>query len=140
MKGTIEVGCVPGGTQVRLVLEGLLPNGVYTMWNVPFNAPGPVLDAPNFNLSGRGVVGYPDGSQSRFVASAAGTATFEATTPGGDLSEFGRIADCALADEVEWHVIGAYHIDGQTHGPDLGPDGSAVEQFGFIFRGEDFQE
>ena len=28
----------------------------------------------------------------------------------------------------------AYHIDSQTYGPDLGPDGTVVEQFGFIFR------
>jgi hypothetical protein len=31
-------------------------------------------------------------------------------------------------------VVGAYHIDGQSHGPSLGPDGTEVEQFGFIFK------
>ena len=31
-------------------------------------------------------------------------------------------------------VVGAYHLDGQTHGATLGPDGTAVEQFGFIFK------
>jgi hypothetical protein len=46
----------------------------------------------------------------------------------------GSIGACALTDEFEWHVVGAYHIDGQSHGPSLGPDGTAVEQFGFIFK------
>jgi hypothetical protein len=137
--GRVEVDCVEGATRVRLDLQGLIPNGVYTMWNAPFKAPGVLPDEPGFNLSGRGVIGASDGSQSSFVASATGTATFEATTSGGDLSEFGRIAECALSGEVEWHVVGAYHIDGKTHGPSLGPDGTAVEQFAFIFRGEDFQ-
>jgi len=46
----------------------------------------------------------------------------------------GSIAGCALTGEFEWHVVGAYHIDGHDHGPQLGPDGSAVEQFGFMFK------
>ncbi|MGI9174126.1 MAG: hypothetical protein ACR2GR_02245 [Rhodothermales bacterium] len=139
-EGSIEVDCVQGGTRVRLDLSGLIPGGVYTMWNVPFEAPGPLPDEPDFNLSGLGAMGAVDGSQGSFTASATGTATFEAITPGGDLSEFGKIGNCALADEVEWHVVGAYHIDGQTHGPNLGPDGSVVEQFAFLFRGEDFSD
>jgi len=84
------------------------------------------------------VIGPPDGSRSVFPSSPKGKGQVVTTTPGGDLSMFGDIASCALAGEVEWHVVAAYHIDGETHGGDLGPDGSAVEQVAFIFRGEDF--
>ena len=57
-----------------------------------------------------------------------------AITEAGPLSAMGSIGACAPTDQFEWHVVGAYHIDGQSHGAVLGPDGTAVEQFGFIFK------
>jgi len=66
-------------------------------------------------------------------ASADGKGKITAITPASDLSMAGTIGGCVLTDEYEWHVAGAYHLDDKSHGPDLGPDGTAVEQFGFIF-------
>ena len=63
-----------------------------------------------------------------------GEGAVSAITRPGPLSTFGSIAACALTGEFEWHVVGAYHIDGQSHGPTLGPAGSAVEQFGFVSK------
>ncbi len=36
----------------------------------------------------------------------------------------GEIEDCALTDELEWHVVGMYHTDCETHGPVSGLDGN----------------
>ena len=85
-------------------------------------------------MIGIGALGLPAGTQNVFRASAAGDGSISATTSAGPLSMQGSIGACALTDEFEWHVVGAYHIDNASHGASLGPDGTAVEQFGFIFK------
>jgi hypothetical protein len=132
VEGTVSVECGPRGTDVTLQLRNLIPNGVYTIWNVVFKAPG--FDPTFSNLIGLGALGSTSGTQSVFRASATGQGSITGTTAAGPLSMQGSIGACALTDEFEWHVVGAYHIDGQSHGPSLGPDGTAVEQFGFIFK------
>jgi hypothetical protein len=132
VEGSAVVQCMPGGTQVTLQLRNLIPNGVYSIWNLVFNPPG--FDPSFANLSGIGAAGSSAGSENTFRASASGDGTLTALTAGGPLSMQGSIGACALTDEFEWHVVGAYHIDGQSHGPSPGPDGTSVEQFGFIFK------
>lgn len=129
--GTASVECIDAGTRVTVALSGLIPNGVYTLWNVVFDAPG---FEPTFeHMSGLGTLGPADGSQNGFVASATGTARVSATTPPGALSMVGEIEGCVLTDEFEWHLVGAYHLDHRTYGPDLGPEGTVAEQFAMVF-------
>ena len=131
VRGRVEAECVRGGTEVTLELSGLIPNGLYTLWNLTFEAPG---FEPTFaHMIGIGAMGLADGSQNTFRASAAGAGRLTATTPPGALSMLGTLAPCALTGEFEWHVVGAYHLDDRSHGVHPGPDGTAVEQFGFIF-------
>ncbi|HEY2929054.1 hypothetical protein [Piscinibacter sp.] len=132
VQGSASVKCVTQGTHVTLHLTNLIPNGIYTIWNLVFKAPG--FDPSFSNLIGLGALGSPDGAQNSFRASASGEGSVSAITGAGNLSMVGSIGACALTDEFEWHVVGAYHLDGQTHGATLGPDGTAVEQFGFIFK------
>jgi hypothetical protein len=132
VEGQASVQCVMRGTQVTLQLSHLIPRGVYTIWNLVFKAPG---FEPTFtNLIGLGALGSSAGTQNEFRASASGEGAVSAITEAGPLSVFGAIGGCAPTDQFEWHVVGAYHIDGQSHGPVPGPDGTAVEQFGFIFK------
>lgn len=137
--GSISVECVEEGTEVELQLDGLIPNGVYTLWNVTLEAPGftGAFAAPGLpaNVVGFGPSGPADGNQSAFTASADGGATISTLSPPGDLGVMGEIAACALTDEYEWHVVGLYHIDGQTYGSERGPSGTRAEQFAFIFQG-----
>lgn len=143
VQGLIYVDCLETnvveepGTGVVVLLSGLIPNAVYTIWNVTWKEPGfdPERDPEFENLVGLGALGSSDGRQNTFRASASGLGAVGATTPGGELSMQGEIGACALTDEFEWHVVGAYHLDDRAHGPDLGPDGTAVEQFGFVFGG-----
>ena len=97
-----------------------------------FQAPG--FDPTFANLIGLGAIGSQSGTQNAFRASASGEGDVSAITPPGSLSMFGAIGACALTDQFEWHVVGAYHIDGQTYGASPGPEGTAVEQFGFVFK------
>ena len=50
------------------------------------------------------------------------------------VGQWGKALFGFLTDNFEWHLVGAYHIDGRVYGPDLGPDGTVAEQFGFIHR------
>jgi hypothetical protein len=131
-RGTATVKCVDNGTQITLQLTGLIPNGVYTVWIVTFRSPG--FDPTFARLIGLGTLGTPDGAHSVLRASGAGEASLTTLTREGKLSVMGKLEECALEDELEFHVVCAYHIDGATWGPQLGPNGSAVEQLAFIFR------
>ncbi|MCA1829208.1 MAG: hypothetical protein ABR567_09405 [Myxococcales bacterium] len=131
-RGRASVKCVERGTHAVLELTGLIPFGVYTVWNVVFRAPG--FDPSFANLIALGAIGESDGSQNSFVADSTGAGSVSAITPGGPLSAFGSIAGCALAGEFEFHLVGAYHIDGRTHGETPGAAGTFVEQFGFMFK------
>jgi hypothetical protein len=135
-RGEISAKCVEAGTQVVLRLSNLIPGGVYTIWNVTFSeagfqVPHPLFLAPSF--IGVGPSGPSDGSRNTFRASASGRASISTITPEGPLGTFGEIGGCALTDEFEWHVAGLYHMDGLSHGSDLGPIGTMAEQFAFIF-------
>lgn len=134
VRGTINVECSPEGTQVNLRVTGLIPDGVYTIWNVSVKDPGFDPAAEMFNIVGIGASGKGDGSDNTFVAGPDGTAEITTISQGGDLSMFGELSDCPLSEQFEWHVVGTYHLDGRTYGPDLGPDGTVAEQFGFIFQ------
>ena len=136
--GTCEVECTEAGVKVTLKLNGLIPRGVYTIWNVVFDAPGMDPAQEMLGIDGVGAAGAGDGSDNSFVASADGRAEIAMTSPGGPLSMLGTIEDCPLTDNFEWHVVGTYHLDGKTYGPDLGPDGTVAEQFAFVFLRENF--
>ena len=132
--GEINTQCTYEGTKLTMNLSGLIPNGVYTIWNVTVSPPGFDPSEADMNISGIGAAGNGEGEDNVLIASANGTGSITLLSPGGDLSMFGNIEPCSIADEYEWHVVGTYHIDGKTYGRDLGPDGTVAEQFGFIFK------
>lgn len=138
--GKIKVDGTEEGTHVELEVSGLVPRSLYTIWNVVFAEPGFVDDRDHEvateHVKGAGPLGAQDGSENVFLSSDTGERTLSATTPGGELGAFGMIEDCAL-DEFEWHVIGALHLDGKTHGrvpDDPESPGTLAEQFAFIFQ------
>lgn len=131
MKGTAIIQAKGNSTLITLHLKGLVPDGLYTIWNVTFKKPG--FSTTEDNMIGVGVVGKSDGSESYFRATSEGTAEFAATVDAGDLSMLGKISAHPFLNEFEWHIVGSYHMDDKTHGPNLGPDGTVVEQFAFVF-------
>lgn len=130
-RGFVTAKCVKKGTETVIHLSGLVPKGVYTIWILKFRAPG--FDPTFANLTGIGAIGASNGSQNTVRTSAAGETELAVTVKSGALSMFGNLTDCWIADEFEVHIVGAYHIDGMSHGATPGPDGTFVEQFGFIF-------
>ncbi|MEM6460663.1 MAG: hypothetical protein AAF724_01965 [Pseudomonadota bacterium] len=92
-----------GAGLLKAEFEGLVPNGVYTMWHF-FMASAPTDPfIGTFDLP----VGAPDGSQSVFVADAQGNAVFERTlTPGLQMT----------AEQLAAGLAIAWHSDGKTYG------------------------
>jgi hypothetical protein len=94
-------------TDLRLTLQGLVPNGVYSLFYFTFGpdsgnplCPGVERDLPLWAF-------HPDAGQpdaASFVADATGAATFHARVDGALLS----------AQVLGYHAI--YHFDGQTYG------------------------
>jgi hypothetical protein len=115
------------GTHVEIELSGLIPNGVYSIWDVR-------LDEAS-NVIGLGSLGQNDGSQNHFQATASGHGEVSLVMAGGPLSAFGAADECQL-DEAQFILFVVYHLDGQTHGPVPGPIPGCTfcEQFGFAFQ------
>ena len=135
VKGQAEARCTPEGTHFRLKLKNLVPHGVYTIWLAGFQAPGLTPDFAN--LIGVGALGLPDGSENSFVASAKGEAELSVLQLAGPYSWMivvpGATIPACLFDVFEFQLYGAYHADGQTHGPNPGDGCAFTVQFGFDF-------
>ena len=99
-----------GEGRLDLRFSGLVPNGVYTMWNVfaPVTPPKPftgMLDLP---------LGASDGSESMFRADAEGKAVFTHSFKPG----------LQFSDVWTNNLLGiCYHRDGKIHGGSPGPFG-----------------
>jgi hypothetical protein len=120
--GSGHIERVAGGTRLTLDMTGLIPNGVYTVWSDFYKAPGLTPDFAN--SIALGAFGATDGSQNVFTADADGTAHFEGIQPAGPMSIVGEAPAYVLDSPVsEYYAFLAYHINGQTYGPEPAPVG-----------------
>lgn len=112
--GAADYSCTANSGTIDASFEGLVPDGVYTMWNFYAgkahmgcaDCPFATVDFP---------VGAADGSQSVFNADPNGNATFSATfSPCLQLGSERLVAGLAIA----------YHSDGRTWGPTPGELGA----------------
>ncbi|PYI88455.1 MAG: hypothetical protein DME26_03635 [Verrucomicrobia bacterium] len=86
-KGVAQAVCTGNGTEFRIKLWGLTPNGVHTVWLALFDAPGVTPDASTWKAFG--ALGLPDGSQNHVVANAKGEGELSVFQSAGPLSGFG---------------------------------------------------
>jgi hypothetical protein len=124
------LGAQGPGTIYSMHLNGLIPNGVYTAWMFTFDAGG-----GSGPPKAAGAIGpYKGAWGNTYVADQNGEADIYAVNPAGALSANGvNVAGCWLTGEAEVHILGAYHIDGQTHGAVPGAANTWLEQFEFDF-------
>lgn len=125
VKGKLKLQCKNEGTKVTMRMKNLIPFGLYTAWVAVLDESGEVV--------GLGAAGGNDGSQSVFIADYKGSAMFSQIVPEEMLSVRGKTTDCLL-EEYEVHIVGAYHIDGRSYGPELGPAGTVANQFAFFYQ------
>lgn len=120
-EGAIIVKCTKKGTHTTVHLSGLIPKGVYSVWNV-LGSLGPAVDYTE--MDSKNSLREP----TSFRASGRGEGHISGLTlPDDDVG-------ACLLDDVEtgqiWHIVAIYHIDGT---PDLDDEGTFIEQVGFTF-------
>ena len=125
-EGSATVSCDGSTTKYSMEFTGLIPDGVYTIWNFVLNkkkSPGSAID---FDTDFIGAGALKSGNSNIMVASASGDAQLEVEVNPGTMSMFGTLPSCVPSVAPGFVLIINYHIDGQTHGGFPGPDNTDV--------------
>lgn len=118
-EGVGKVTCVNKGTLYNLHFSGLIPKGVYTVWN--------------FTATGAGALGAADAIQNAFTASASGEGQISVLVPAGAPMSFGGVMPACSLDGGIFMVLN-YHIDQMTFVGNPGPDLNDAAQLYFDFN------
>ncbi|HXU32907.1 MAG TPA: hypothetical protein VN851_20235 [Thermoanaerobaculia bacterium] len=122
--GAFQLECKKKGTVIKLEVDHLIPNGVYTLWlfTLPTGVPP----------SGFGGAFDLRTGENEFHSDANGHSKLQVTLPAGPLSTRGSVTNCLL-DNTVVAFFGNYHIDGMSHGTSPGIPGTNAEQFSITF-------
>lgn len=123
-RGRLTAKCVPGGTQYKFRLAGLIPNGVYTVWHFP-DTGGGALATTSF-----------DEVDNVFKASKHGRANFDVLAEPGPMTFGGSMPACSLTGSAQELFVVLYHIDNEYCGPFPcnGPGKKSVEAAHIFFK------
>jgi hypothetical protein len=125
------------GSEVKLDVTGLIPDGTYTAWVDYFVNPAFNFSslAPNYAQSkGTGALGINNATQNLLQVNALGEASLTVTHPAGPLSAGNPPLQAplwALDGFDNFVVTVVYHNDGQTYGGTRGPHSVASTFAGF---------
>ena len=103
--GEVEVTCIEEGTQYDFRFEGLVPNGVYTIWHFPATGGGALASHSNE-------------IKNVFTAAASGTTTFSVIGTAGPMTFNGSVPECTLplvtSDFLGALFVVVYHTDNRS--------------------------
>lgn len=121
--GDVEVTCIEEGTQYDFRFEGLVPNGVYTIWHFPDNAGGALAS-------------HPGDIHNIFTAAASGTTTFSVIGTAGGMTFNGSVAACTrplrTSTSLRTLFVVVYHTDNRAWGETPGPEDASVAHLVFV--------
>ncbi len=132
-RGKVRISCEDGGTRYQFHFRGLIPNGVYTIWNFTPTGAGALASHP------------PDDINNVFSASPIGAANFTTFGTAGPMTFFGAVSDCTLPVPLKSEItsdptgkgvlfVVLYHTDGQSWGPFPGPEETGIAHV--VFTGK----
>lgn len=143
--GKATIQCLGDGASYEFEFHGLIPNGVYTIWQhlmsehvAPDERVAPVGTArpvASGSLAGDGRF-----EEATVVASDTGAATLKVDSPSGPMSIIGERGGCPLRDHPTVFLILNYHIDGETYGPTSGPDDFDAGHVHILFQQADIRK
>lgn len=127
--GVVDISCTLTSTLYEFVFQGLVPNGVYTIWHFLPTGSGALASRP-----GR--------ARNVFTADATGTADFSVTGTGGTMTFGGSAKLCTLpvptkalvGNPVGAFFIVVYHLDNRTWGDISGPENTVAGHLAFLAR------
>lgn len=132
-RGTAQISCSNGVTNYQLEFSGLIPNGVYTLWNLILKKPQRPTDKLSFANDFLGMGALKDGESNILIASAEGDAEAELSVDAGALSMFGTTPACAITETDGFVIVLDYHINQQTYGGTPGPDHQDIGHLLFFY-------
>lgn len=121
--GEAEVTCIEEGTQYDFRFEGLVPNGVYTIWHFPATGAGALASHTN-------------DINNVFTAAASGTTTFSVIGTAGLMTFNGSVTECTRplrsSDPMRILFVVVYHIDNRSWGTTPGPQDTTAGHLVFV--------
>lgn len=121
--GEVEVTCVEEGTRYDFSFEGLVPNGVYTIWHFP-------------SAAGGALASHPGDINNVFTAAASGTTTFSVVGTAGPMTFMGSAEACTLplatSEPMRTLFVMVYHLDSLSWGATPGPEDTGTAHLVFV--------
>lgn len=121
--GNVGVTCIEEGTQYDFSFEGLVPNGVYTIWHFPGSAGGALAS-------------HPGDIHNIFTAAASGTTTFSVVGTAGVMTFNGSVGACTrplgTTTPLRTLFVVVYHTDNFTWGELPGPQDKSTAHLVFV--------
>lgn len=119
-RGQVAVTCVDEGTRYDFRFDGLVPDGVYTIWH----------DLWDHGFGA--LASHPGDLKNAFTVTTSGTANFSVTGTAGPMTTSGLVPACTLpfpsALGRPWSVFWVvYHTDGRNWGAELPPETTAIQ-------------
>lgn len=116
-KGEVTITCVQNATNYAFSFQGLVPNGLYTIWHFP-------------GSGGGALASHPGDTRNAFRATGTGTARFSATGTAGAMTFGGTVPACTLPVPSQSEVgdlggelfVVVYHKDNKDWGDFPGPE------------------
>lgn len=132
--GQVTISCIDGGTRYDFRLQGLISNGVYSVWHNlrPTEGAGGAFGA---------LASHPGDIRNSFTATTSGTVDFSVTGSAGRMTVHGSVPSCTLPipsrpetyRQWSWIFSLVYHKDNRAPGIDL-PLETAISHLAFEGR------
>ncbi|SOE23386.1 hypothetical protein SAMN06298216_3774 [Spirosomataceae bacterium TFI 002] len=122
-KGTVEVSCNGNSSNTKISLQGMIPNGTYTLWLNFLNKKK--LPGQSVNFGSDVVKVAPLGSGTLNVLKAVNN---------GNITANIKHPSCILTDEAALILVVDYHLNGKTFGTDHIPDAEDVNHMLIYFQ------
>ncbi|MCI0621108.1 MAG: hypothetical protein L0387_05455 [Acidobacteria bacterium] len=119
--GDLDVNCIGEGTKYKMRFEGLIPNGVYTVFHFT-------------NMGNGALASHPGDINNTFQASPDGDGVLSVVATPGPATLTGVISQCSLTDVTREFFVVAYNMGGSSCGGNFCGGGASPPQMYFAVK------
>lgn len=119
--GDLDINCIGEGTKYKMRFQGLIPNGVYTVFHFT-------------NMGNGALASHPGDINNTFQADADGDAVLSVVATPGPATITGVVTQCSLTDVSREFFVVLYNIGGNTCGGAICGMGTSPPQMYFAVK------
>ncbi|MGH9794062.1 MAG: hypothetical protein ACRD5G_04755 [Candidatus Acidiferrales bacterium] len=119
--GDVDINCIGEGTKYKMRFQGLVPNGVYTVFHFT-------------NMGNGALASHPGDIHNTFQADADGDGVLSVVATPGPATLTGVITQCSLTDVQREFFVVLYNIGGSSCGGAICGRGSSPPQMYFAVK------